>query len=80
MALYTEIAGKLGTYAGPRALNDEIRLTSIAIGILAYIIIFVPMISFLLVGTLNLSIAYVIPIAMAWVLAGIYVTERYICR
>jgi hypothetical protein len=80
MAHYTGIASDLEAYAGPDVVNDGISLASIAIGSLAYIIIIVPMISFSLVASLNLSFDYVIPVAIAWVLIGIYVTERYICR
>ncbi len=80
MVHYTENASDLETYTGPDVVNDGKSLTSIVIGSLAYIIIIVPMISFSLVSSLNLSVDYVIPVAIAWVLIGIYMTERYICR
>ena len=80
MRQYTGMACSLETYTGPAAEKYELSLFSIAFGVLAYIIIIVPIISFLLVVLLNLSSAYVIPVGIAWALAGIYVTERYICR
>ncbi len=80
MAHYTENASDLEAYTGPDVVNDGRSLTSIVIGNLAYIIIIVPMISFSLVSSLKLSVDYVIPVAIAWVLIGIYMTERYICR
>jgi len=80
MRQYTGMACSLETYTGQAAEKYELSLFSIAFGVLAYIIIIVPIISFLLVVLLNLSSAYVIPVGIAWALAGIYVTERYICR
>ena len=80
MAQYTGTAWSPETYAGPGAEKDDLSLFSIAFGVLAYIIIIVPVISFLLVVLLNLSSAYVIPIAIAWALVGVYITERYLCR
>ena len=79
MAGYTESMSNLETDTGPNE-NNRTNLTAAVIGILAYIILIVPILSLALVGTLNLSSDYAIPVAIAWGLTGIYITEKLICR
>lgn len=60
--------------------HHGINLTRIITGILVYNIILVPIISVIIAVTFHLDRDYLIPIAMACALAGIYVTENFACR
>lgn len=80
MARYTEWPGKPEIHTDPDANNNGVNLTAPVIGILAYIILVVPIISLLLVGALDLSRDYVMPIAIALGVTGFYVTEKRLFR
>jgi uncharacterized membrane protein (DUF485 family) len=62
------------------ARRDGFNLPKAIIGVLTYNVIFIPVFSFMIVRGLHLGGESGIPIAMAWFVAGIYVTEHFVCR
>ena len=57
----------------------NIGITNVIIGMGAYIFFVVPMLTLTLVGALNLTDGYDIAIATAFVITGLYVTEKFVC-
>jgi hypothetical protein len=60
--------------------NDEVDIARALIGIIAYTVLIVPALSLMVVGALNLSGDYIIPIAIIGIMTGVYVTEKFYCR
>ena len=60
--------------------NNGDALVSAIVGILAYFILVVPILSLTVVEVLNLSGNYFMPTALAWWIVGLYVTEKYAFR
>jgi uncharacterized membrane protein len=77
---HTDLMYNLENHTDLNVKHRGINLTRIIIGILVYNIIFVPIISFMIAVTVHLDSYYLIPIAMACALVGIYVTENFACR
>jgi hypothetical protein len=80
MVRHTELIGNLGRHTDLNAKNNGIKLTTAIIGIFTYNILVIPILSLIVAGALKVNGDYVIPIAIAWVFVGIYVTENYACR
>lgn len=70
----------LKKYQDDNAENNEVYLARTIIGLVAYMILVAPVLSLMVVGALDLSGDYIMPIAIMCVMAGIYVTEKYYCR
>ena len=49
------------------------------IGMAAYMFLVVPILTLTVVGVMNLSDGYGIAVAIAFVITGLYVTEKYAC-
>jgi len=49
------------------------------IGMVAYILLVVPILTLAVVGVLNLGDGYGIAVAIAFVITGLYVTEKFAC-
>ena len=62
---------------GINTKNNGVNLASAIVGIFAYFILVVPILSLTFVGVLNLSGDYFMPTTIAWGIVGIYVTEKY---
>ena len=60
--------------------NHELGIARVIIGMIAYMVFIAPIFSFLLVSSLNLSGAYITPVIIILLIAGMYVTEKYYCR
>jgi hypothetical protein len=61
-------------------LNTEtykVGIASAIIGMVAYIFLVVPILTLTIVGVMDLSDAYGIAVAIAFVITGLYVTEKY---
>ena len=64
------------------ALNTEtykVGIASTIIGMFAYIFFVVPILTLTIVGVMNLSDGYGIAVAIAFVITGLYVTEKFAC-
>jgi hypothetical protein len=64
-------------------LNTEtykVGIASAIIGMVAYIFLVVPILTLTIVGVMDLSDAYGIAVAIAFVITGLYVTEKFACR
>jgi len=61
------------------AENDKVSMAGTIIGMLAYIFLVVPILTFTIVAVLNLSGVYVMAVAIAFVITGLYVTEKFAC-
>ena len=80
MVRYTKSIDYLERRIILNAENGGIKLTTAIIGILTYNIVVIPILSLIVVDTLKVNGDYLIPIAIAWVFIGIYVTENFACR
>ena len=60
--------------------NDEVNIARTIIGMIAYMVFIAPIFSLMMVSTLNLSGAYILPVFSIFLMAGIYVAETYYCR
>lgn len=60
--------------------NNEIDIARTIIGMLTYMVFLAPVFSLLVVSALNLNSAYIMPIFIILLMAGIYITEKYYCR
>jgi hypothetical protein len=63
-------------------LNTETYKVSIAgaiIGMVAYIFFVVPILTLTIVGVMDLSDGHGIAVAIAFVITGLYVTEKFAC-
>jgi len=63
-------------------LNTETYKVGIAgaiIGMVAYIFFIVPILTLTIVGVMDLSDGYGIAVAIAFVITGLYVTEKFAC-
>ena len=54
-------------------------ITNAIIGMAAYIFFVVPILTLTVVGLLNLSDGYGMAIATAFMITGLYVTEKFVC-
>lgn len=59
--------------------NHEVGIVRVLIGMIAYMVFIAPIFSFLVVSSLNLSGAYITPVIIIFLVAGMYVTEKYYC-
>jgi len=63
-------------------LNTEtykVGIASTIIGMVAYIFLVVPVLTLTVVGVMNLSDGYGVAVAIAFVITGLYVTEKFAC-
>ena len=62
-------------------LNTETykSMAGTIIGMAAYMFLVVPILTLTVVGVMNLSDGYGIAVAIAFVITGLYVTEKYAC-
>ena len=54
-------------------------MVSTIIGMAAYMFLVVPTLTLTVVGVMNLSDGYGIAVALAFVITGLYVTEKFAC-
>jgi hypothetical protein len=57
----------------------KVGITNAIIGMAAYIFLVVPILTLTVVGVLNLSDGYGMAIATAFMITGLYVTEKFVC-
>jgi hypothetical protein len=57
----------------------RVGITNAIIGMAAYIFLVVPILTLTVVGVLNLSDGYGMAIATAFMITGLYVTEKFVC-
>jgi hypothetical protein len=72
----------IGNPKGKTGLDTEACKVGIAgafIGMVAYIFIVVPILTLTVVGVMNLSDGYGVAVAIAFVITGLYVTEKFAC-
>lgn len=65
---------------GFEAGNTGIDIAGAVIGILAYILLVVPVVSLAAVELMQLGSDYVVPVAIALAVAGLYTIEKFACR
>jgi len=65
------------TQSAEEACKTGITRTIIGMG--AYIFFVVPILTLTVIGVLNLSEGYGMAIATAFVITGLYITERFVC-
>ena len=67
---------------GKAGLNTEtydVGISGAIFGMFAYIFLVVPILTFAVVVIMNLSDGYGIAVAIAFVITGLYVTEKFAC-
>lgn len=80
MGRHAGVIGYLKKDAGIDAGNTGVDIAGAIIGILAYILLVVPLVSLAAVDLLQLGSDYFVPVAIALVVAGIYIIEKFACR
>jgi hypothetical protein len=80
MARHTELVSNPERHIGLSEKNNGISMTTAIIGTLIYFVFLIPTLSLIVVGTLDLSDDYIIPLTIAWGFVGLYVAENYACR
>ncbi len=58
----------------------KVGIASAIFGMIAYIFIVVPILTLTVVGVLNLNGGYGVAVAIAFVITGLYVTEKFACH
>jgi hypothetical protein len=67
---------------GKTGLDTEackVGMAGTFIGMIAYIFLVVPILTLTVVGVMNLSDGYGVAVAIAFVITGLYVTEKFAC-
>ena len=67
-------------YIGKNPEYHEVNISRAIIGMIAYMVFIAPIISLLSVSALEIGSAYIMPVFIILLLAGIYFTENYFCR
>jgi hypothetical protein len=80
MAQHTVLISDTRHYTVRNSENNEVGIARAIIGMIAYMVFIAPVFSLLVVSSLNLSGAYIMPVIIIFLIAGIYVTEKYYCR
>jgi len=80
MTWHKELAGRLRGQLRSETGHYDINLTRAIVGIVAYMFILIPIFTLTVVGSLDLSEDYLIPVAVAWVFVGLYITDNHVCR
>ena len=80
MAKHTVMISGTTRKIGLHLENNEIDIARTIIGMLTYMVFLAPVFSLLVVSVLNLNSAYILPIFIILLMAGMYITEKYCCR
>ena len=67
-------------YTGKNPECYEVNISRAIIGIIAYMAFIAPIFSLLSVSALEIDSAYIMPVFIILLLAGMYITEKYCCR
>lgn len=65
---------------GSNSDTNSTGMKNTVIGIMAYLLIVVPVVTFVTVASMNLGETHGVAVAGMLVMAGLYVTERFACR
>ena len=80
MLMHRKLVYDSGIHPERNAENNHVTLKMVLFGFFMYMFLVIPVLSLLVVGSLNLGSEFVIPVATAWLLVGIYICENHICR
>jgi hypothetical protein len=59
-------------------MHNEVYFVKAIIGIIFYIVVVAPIFSLLAISAFNLTSAYIMPVFIMFLMAGIYVTENIV--
>ena len=79
MLMHRKLVYDSGIHPERNAGNNRVTLM-LLFGFLMYMFLVIPVLSLIVVGSLNLGSEFAIPVATAWLLVGIYICENHICR
>jgi hypothetical protein len=67
-------------YSGKKPEYYELNISRAIIVMVAYMVFIAPILTLLSVSVLGIGSAYIMPVFIILLLAGIYFTEKYCCR
>jgi hypothetical protein len=80
MTQHVVTTNSTGPYTGKNPEYYEVNISRAIIGMMVYMIFIAPIFSLLSVSALEIGGAYIMPVFITLLLAGIYITEKYFCR
>ena len=69
-----------GHYTRKNPEHYEVDIARAIIGMIAYMVFIAPVFSLLSVSAMEIGSAYIMPVFIMLLMAGIYITEKYYCR
>jgi len=79
MAQNAEVICNPGRKTGLNTETYKVGIAGAIIGMVAYIFFVVPILTLTIVGVMDLSDGHGIAVAIAFVITGLYVTEKFAC-